>query len=60
MTNQELVKTFLMYQETKNLSKRTIERSQFTLNKLIDYCKENNNFFESMITPHARPPVLNT
>ncbi|ABO48918.1 phage integrase family protein [Desulforamulus reducens MI-1] len=58
MTNQELVKTFLMYQETKNLSKRTIEWYQFTLNKLIDYCKENNISIESMTTPQARQYVF--
>jgi len=31
LTNQELVKSFLMYQETKNLSERSIEWYQRTL-----------------------------
>ena len=54
MTNQELVKSFLMYQETKNLSERSIEWYERTLNKFLEYCKENKIFVTSMTVPQAR------
>lgn len=39
MTNRELVNTFLMYQETKNLSKKSIEWYSRTLDKFLEFCE---------------------
>lgn len=54
MTNQELVKSFLMYQETKNLSERSIEWYQRTLDKFLEYCEEKKISIASMAVPQAR------
>lgn len=54
MTNQELVNYFLMYQETKNLSSRSIEWYQRTLNKFLEYTKAENININTMTVPQAR------
>ncbi|GBF32271.1 phage-related integrase/recombinase [Desulfocucumis palustris] len=54
MTNQELVNYFLMYQETKNLSKNSIDWYKTMLDKFLTFCKENKVSITSMGVPHAR------
>ena len=54
MTNEEMVKTFLIYQESRNLSPNTIEWYQYITDRFIVYCNKNNIQIDSMKTPEAR------
>lgn len=54
MTNEQLVKMFMMYQESRNLSQKTIDWYHFMLRNFTDYCNENGIQVESMKTPEAR------
>lgn len=54
MTNEKLVKMFLLYQESRNLSPRTIEWYGYITKNFLDYCNENGIQIETMKTPEAR------
>ncbi|WP_066639653.1 tyrosine-type recombinase/integrase [Desulfolucanica intricata] len=54
MTNEKMIKMFLIYQESRNLSQQTIEWYKSITAKFLDYCNENDIEIESMKTPEAR------
>lgn len=54
MTNKELVKMFLLYQESRNLSPKTIEWYGYITKNFLAYCNENGIQIETMKTPEAR------
>ncbi|ABO50641.1 phage integrase family protein [Desulforamulus reducens MI-1] len=54
MTNEQMVKMFLIYQESRNLSPRTLEWYKYITAKFINYCNDNDIQIDSLKTPEAR------
>jgi len=54
MTNKQLVKMFVIYQESRNLSPKTIDWYGYLTKDFLDYCDQNGIQIESMKTPEAR------
>ena len=54
ITNEQIVKMFLIYQESRNLSPATIDWYKYLTADFITYCNDNAIQIESMKTPEAR------
>ncbi|TEB13586.1 Tyrosine recombinase XerD [Pelotomaculum sp. FP] len=54
MENKQLVKMFILYQESRNLSPKTIEWYRYITKNFLDYCNEHEIKIDTMKTPESR------